>query len=1003
MSSPQYSSDDIKFIIKKIDNVRFLKMTQTRFGGYLRWGTRPANNLMTLKFNVEMAIRKIGTLADQVPAPKSIRQSADLERLRFMVEYLTTKLNTPAMQNPAERTPRPSADLERLRFMLEGLEAKLNTPAMQDLTGKTDRPKKILERIMITANLLLNRLTEPAPQVSHRRKPHRMIETIGTIIKKMAFYEPTFQKAADGIRVPIPFEQEPVSVRDAAFAADPVKNLSTMGYMWSEYDLSSHPLRQKILQKVGNKFGKISKYTGQGIRYISRQAFTGFVEGFDKINDAMDVYGVLQLFTDGMNYDPNQIENDSVMYLNADQLKNAALSITRQQIQVMTDYNTNKVTPYNIDPVNLLKPDWPKPLQKFPLIIGPLEQLDVEESGGEVWRVQARLQYEIDTVMDTLLRDMTRSYTIALRNLVFSMAGYNYSDLLLYPSPSLAYFLADSESGTYNFSNDNPTEYDKLLKDAYTIVCRSHGGIVYEDLHPVDTSLPSRMQGQRPRFQCSWPRAQCREFTRNWLNKSSDPSAWTPGIFGEWFEFSEIDYTTLSGTDRALLGQSSGQSGACMASTYVLGQTCSYYKGTYDYENRQCVFSEEYCQALGSCFNETSKTCYLPTKAMQAASIFFGDGGPRAWIRANGCKFTSNENNLETALNLTGIGMLFTGSGQRMFSDALANRSNWSQGFRTVLSDPTYTMNFISSVFGVASIGRPFLSKISLMALATGVTAGIMAGMDAMKASWVTKTAPPTDPREYSVGGLIRNQQGVQQPNRLAFTDGWVTKPIKLHSFGNIADKIRVEQYPGQKTIKFFPDYDGSVDINTWMNCNPNPKKGKCVDEPGGMVRAASDGNGNKVWCFPYKPSANFFDPRVGDPAEETFDRGNPYLTNASWNGKDNIGYVDYPWGPNGPGANDGPAFKGGDTSNEHWYYQLVYDRKSIKSTIIWDTASLLVYFTERTISDMRREYCIDRLAEISDTTPVPNQCWGYVSVKTSKYLFMPMTVLKYVSAQVLP
>jgi hypothetical protein len=224
---------------------------------------------------------------------------------------------------------------------------------------------------------------------------------------------------------------------------------------------------------------------------------------------------------------------------------------------------------------------------------------------------------------------------------------------------------------------------------------------------------------------------------------------------------------------------------------------------------------------------------------------------------------------------------------------------------------------------------------------------------------------------------------------------------MKLHAFGNINEHIRVEDYGYRKIIPFFPNYDGTVDVLTWLNFQPNPTKNLCFDEPGGMVRAGSDGKNNKVWCFPYKPASEFFDDNIGPRAEETFDRGNPYLTNASWNGRDHPNEIDYPWGPNGPGADDGPGFKGGDTANEFWYYQLVYERTSIRPEIIWNTAYLLQYFTEQTISDMRREYCIDRLAEI-ETTPVPDLCWGYVNVKTTKYLFMPMTVLKYVSSQVL-
>jgi hypothetical protein len=958
--------------------VRLSKVGQTRFGGYVRWGTRPGNDLITVKFNIEIAIRNITIIRipEQVPAPK---------------------------------TQRPSLDMERLRTTVEALQNRLNVPLPQERAPSSNRQKINLERITVTVMALMTQLTTPRAQGITRKKPTVMIETTGTLVKKMAFYEPTLQKTSDGHRTVKSFDAETTSVQDGAFANDPIKNLSAMGYMWSENDLNSHRLKQKILQKIGSKFGKISKYTGQGIKWVARGAFTALSEGFDNVNDLMDVYGVLQLFTDGMNYDPAQIENDAVMYLDADQLQNAALSVMTQQLQVMKTYNSTKVDLYNKDISNALEPDWPKPRQKFPLIIGPLEQLDVEDSGGEVWRVQARLQFEIDTVMDTLLRDTSRSYTIAFASLLLNSAGYDYNELLLYPSPSLVYFMVDNDSGTYNFRNDASAEYDQLLREAYTIVCRSHGGVVYEDLHPLDTSdwIPSSLRGQRPRFQCSWTKTDCQAFTRNWLTKSSDPSAWTPGIFGEWFKFDEIDDDTLPPSDRADLEQSSGQSGACMASTFTLGQTCSYYKGTYDYENRKCIFSEQYCQALGTCFNKTTQTCYLPPDAMQAASIFFGEGGPRAWIRANGCNFTSDIDNFETALNLTGVGMLFTPSGQRMFSDALANRRNWSQGFRTILSDPTYTMNFISSVIGIAAAatGAGFFSPVGLLAFATGIVGGLMAGFDAMKASWVEKTAPPTDAREYSVGGLIRDRQGVQQPNRLAFTDGWVTKPMKLHAFGDITKHIRVQDYPYTKIIPFFPDYhDPVLDVLSWLNLQPNPTKNLCFDEPGGMVRAGSDGDHNKVWCFPYKPDVNgFFDRRIGLPAEETFDRGNPYLTNASWNGRDHPNEIDYPWGPNGPGARDGPAFKGGDTSNEHWYYQLVYERTSIEPTIIWNTAYLLQYFTEQTISDMRREYCIDRLAEIEDTTkPVPDLCWGYVNVKTSKYLFMPMTVLKYVSSQVL-
>ena len=273
------------------------------------------------------------------------------------------------------------------------------------------------------------------------------------------------------------------------------------------------------------------------------------------------------------------------------------------------------------------------------------------------------------------------------------------------------------------------------------------------------------------------------------------------------------------------LGMSTSQpvDGMCMITTMSLRAACEGtdpgQQGNYDPVGHACTFTPQYCQSLGTCYNESDKMCYLPSDLLEGLSFVFGVGGPREWIRINGCHFNGSMNQI---LSLTPLG-LFTSSGQTFARDMIANHKNWSEGLKQTFTDPTtatlfaaMTLPITTSVFlaaadaaGAAAVTAAAASATALftfptpailvaagaeassgpgaiLAVATLVALGIEIGVQMAQSNEVIGKAIPdatenaTTASNYTVGGWLQNS-GANAPKSQGFSDGWLTKPIRAH------------------------------------------------------------------------------------------------------------------------------------------------------------------------------------------------------------------------------
>jgi hypothetical protein len=60
----------------------------------------------------------------------------------------------------------------------------------------------------------------------------------------------------------------------------------------------------------------------------------------------------------------------------------------------------------------------------------------------------------------------------------------------------------------------------------------------------------------------------------------------------------------------------------------------------------------------------------------------------------------------------------------------------------------------------------------------------------------------------------------------------------------------------------------------------------------------------------------------------------------------------------------------------------------------LWDTAYMKRYFSDSTITEMRRYYCQAAFAADMTGETVEKKCFGYTSARTVNYVMLPMTVL---------
>jgi hypothetical protein len=335
---------------------------------------------------------------------------------------------------------------------------------------------------------------------------------------------------------------------------------------------------------------------------------------------------------------------------------------------------------------------------------------------------------------------------------------------------------------------------------------------------------------------------------------------------------------------------------------------------------------------------------------------------------------------------------------------------------------------------GLRTVGG-VVAGIQILTIAACILAEYMKGWE------VINKEPSDDIREYTVGGWDSDDK----PKALAFTRGWVTKPLPLHALNdrtltplrNFDDNIN--SIPtGSFKCKFFADQNALAlaglsrreDLKgealqvaaTWYTANNSRKdavpKVQChngcattqgsqiysyTGNPTKGILAASQPDADRIFCLPPFPGDAYFDPAIG-PAATVVDPGS--YTNNTWTNGAQASWPQYPFGEPGK-YNRGAWHTPPDQYDniKQWKYQLVYDKQrfgNADSNVygtpdhLWNTRLLGKYFRDSQISEMRRYYCQAAFKNyIGDNTKVINEkCFGYLSFELDKFTFLPMTVL---------
>jgi hypothetical protein len=164
------------------------------------------------------------------------------------------------------------------------------------------------------------------------------------------------------------------------------------------------------------------------------------------------------------------------------------------------------------------------------------------------------------------------------------------------------------------------------------------------------------------------------------------------------------------------------------------------------------------------------------------------------------------------------------------------------------------------------------------------------------------------------------------------------------------------------------------------------------------LVRASSNARANQMTCiqpFPVmstEQANGLVDTTIGPLAGPS----TAWLTSNIWTSGEDAYTPTFPM----KSATRGPE------SENRWYYQLVYDKKRISRTAIWDDAKMQKYFDGTTINYIRQGTCQDDFyATDAQGNPVPvdPRCFGFLQVAFSNYKFSPMTLMGTISNAVIP
>jgi len=939
--------------------------------------------------------------------------------------------------------------------------------------------KQLFEEQVRKTNATMNKLT-PAERAKLASFQHT--RTSSYEIRRMVTGEP--QRGEDG-RVD--------ESRPAYSSAEGTNKISTKAMSnFSHLQLMAimekeSPLYRNVLRALFKAKNGITALSDNPInRTLDKLANTkggqALATGFEKIGDFLDFAQVVMTFTDAAFY--NQFPDESALFT-TDRMDGYSTFSLKSQLDVIGTYN-DRMEQQNQDTSGY---GYPFAYVQFPLINGPLTQVDMNTTGfkGDVYYNQTRIETEIDAVREFLLRT-TEPYKSSIRSSLDSYYGEGTSNAV---SVDLTQsFVSYLKSYDPEFIGLTDSQRDSLYELAYSNVCTRYGGIMYIDYYKTDP-----MRKGRKRFQCGFNSASnCNANTVRWYDELNKGNV-IGGEYGEWYTYSDLlakngpdgkpilasntfESYTLGGNvyanDQTFV--TNGQQGACMVMNSTLYSICystakefqTSYKvdsvdgAGYDFTTHRCVFTPAYCQSLGTCYRRSTKTCELPTEELNGVSMIFGTGGPREFIRQHGCTIEDGLGNTNPlSVIRSGVGVLY---------EALHRMDSWGPGLKASLASPTGSLMFATAVMGVTmASNKKAFAKLSGRAqfISSGVMTGamitlmVLIAVESLAGVYEQRAAPIDDALEYTIGGW-RTRTEADPPSDtgkavrpMSFLDGWVTKPILYHPPGQMSQPYAsVNAFPVKSspsdtrgvvvTRSMFatqlsgsdlrsrlstclPDTQAVGRLQNVASLGPNllsgiggpigsafstvasaisgsmecPKQNTCYKDISGypqfsFTRASSRAEANQMYCiqpFPIMSAdQDLSDPTIGPLAGPSTD----WLTSNIWTSGEDASTPTFPMQSATHGAE----------SKNRWYYQLVYDKKKISRSAIWDDAKMSKYFDGTTINYIRQGTCQDDFyATDADGNPVPvdPRCFGFLQVAFSNYKFSPMTLMATVSNAVIP
>ena len=847
------------------------------------------------------------------------------------------------------------------------------------------------------------------------------------------------------------------------------------------------PLYRNVLRALFKAKNGIAKLSDNPInRTLDKLANTkggqALATGFEKIGDFLDFAQVVMTFTDAAFY--NQFPEESALFT-TDRMDGYTNFTLKSQLDVIGTYN-DRMDQQNQDTTAY---GYPFAYVQFPLINGPLTQVDMNTNGfkGDVYYNQTRIETEIDAVREFLLRT-TEPYKSSIRSSIDSAYGAGTSNAI---SVDLTQsFVSYLKFYDPDFVGLTDSQRDSLYELAYSNVCTRYDGIVYVDRYKIDP-----MRKGRKRFQCGFNSASnCNANTVRWYDELNKGNV-IGGEYGEWYPFSELlakngptgtpilasntfESYTLGGNvyanDQTWI--TNGQQGACMIMNSTLYSICystaKEFQTTYnvdpvvgagyDFSTHRCNFTPAYCQSLGTCYRRSTKTCELPTEELNGISMIFGTGGPREFIRQHGCTIEDGLGNTNPlSVIRSGVGVLY---------EAIHRIEDWGPGLRQSLASPTGSLMFATAVMGVAmSSNKKAFANLSGKAqfISGGVMTGamitlmVLIAVESLAGVYEQRAAPIDDALEYTIGGW--RTRTVADPasstgkavRPMSFLDGWVTKPILYHPPGQMNQPYAaVNAFPVKSgptdtrgvvvsRSMFSTQLSGSDLRSRLSTCLPDtqavgrlqtvfasgvnlltlpatittqllglpgigqlaassitcPVQWTCYkDPPSGypqfsFTRASSRAEANQMYCiqpFPIMSAdQDLSDPTIGPLAGPSTD----WLTSNIWTSGEDASTPTFPM----------QSVTRGPESQNRWYYQLVYDKKKINRSVIWDDAKMSKYFDGTTINYIRQGTCQDDFYATDADVPVDPRCFGFLQVAFSNYKFSPMTLMATVSNAVIP